>query len=135
MDTRTKCIIVMYCALYITAGLIFNKMTFELLQPSYISQRTITIDIDPSEIEIMENIDKKDQTCEIPAFVVIFIYDLIIILSTMLPKTTVDDCKKSYERVGRWSHITYLASLSVSSQCFVKKLKAIVLVYFNSYWP
>ena len=109
MDAKTKGLVVMYCAFYITSGLIFNKMTFDLFRPSYISQRTV-----------VEKIDKKHQICEIPVFVTIFMYDLMIILSTMLPKTTVHECKKIYERVGRLSHIAYLTSLSVSFQHFFK---------------
>ena len=111
MDAKTKGLVVMYCAFYITSGLIFNKMTFELFRPSYVSQHTITV---------VEKIDKKHQICEIPVFVTIFMYDLMIILSTMLPKTTVHECKKIYERVGRLSHIAYLTSLSVSFQHFFK---------------
>ena len=77
----------MYCAYYITSGLIFNKMTFELFRPSYISQRTITV---------VENFFKKHQICEIPVFVTIFIYDLM----TMLPKRTVHECKKKLRKGG-----------------------------------
>ena len=110
MDAKTKGLVVMYCAYYITSGLIFNKMTFELFRPSYISQRTITV---------VENFYKKHQICEIPVFVTIFIYDLM----TMLLKRTVHECKKSYERVGRLSHIAYLTLLSVSFQHFVKRQK------------
>ena len=105
MDAKTKGLVIMYCAYYITSGLIFNKMTFELFKPSYISQHTITVE---------EKNYKKHQICEIPVFVTIFIYDLMIILFTMLPRRTVHECKKSYERVGRLSHITYSTSLSVS---------------------
>ena len=32
MDAKTKGLVVMYCAYYITSGLIFNKMTFELFR-------------------------------------------------------------------------------------------------------
>ena len=38
---------------------------------------------------------------EIPAFVLIFIFDLMILLSTMVPKATNDECKRYWECIGR----------------------------------
>ena len=47
---------------------------------------------------------------EAPVFVLIFIFDLIIILSSMVPQATVDECKKYWEWMVR---LPFAASLLI----------------------
>ena len=66
---------------------------------------------------------------EIPAFVLIFIFDLIILLSAMVPKATDDECRRYWEWIeclGFVARFVFGASLAVSSKNVVnvQKLKA-----------
>ena len=113
-----------FCAFMITLGLLFNKFTCETLQPLIIS-KPINTNHDswespraPNElfvnlligslelylnfiIAIVKPIFLIIPKCEIPPLVSIFIFNLMIILSAMLPKITTDQCKKVGEMMER----------------------------------
>lgn len=66
---------------------------------------------------------------DIPAYVLILIFDLMILLSAMVPKATDDECKRYWEWIGRRNgSIRFVlgALLAVSSKNVVnvQKLKA-----------
>ena len=113
-----------FCAFMITLGLLFNKFTYEIIPPLITSQPTNTDDNSwkPPEspiyliaslyigilelylnfiIAIVKPIFLIIPKCEIPPLVSIFIFNLMIILSAMLPKITTDQCKKVGELMGR----------------------------------
>ena len=112
------------CAFLITMGLLFNKFTYEIIPALITSQPTNTDDNSwkPPEspiyliaslyigilelylnfiIAIVKPIFLIIPKCEIPPLVSIFIFNLMIILSAMLPKITTDQCKKVGELMGR----------------------------------
>ena len=113
-----------FCAFMITLGLLFNKFTYEIISPLTTSQPTNTNDNSwkPPEspieligrvyigvlelylnfiIAIVKPIYLIIPKCEIHPLVSIFIFNLMIILSAMLPKITTDQCKKVGEMMGR----------------------------------
>ena len=77
MDAKIKGLVVMYCAYYITSGLIFNKITFELFRR------------DPhifhnAQLQLGKIFIRNIKYVKSPfSLLGIFIYDLMIILSTM----------------------------------------------------
>ena len=100
-----------YCGLLITLGLKLNTISFNLFQPSNISQ---PIEIDHCKLERMEKIEKKNP--EMPAFEEILVLNLMIILWAILPKTIVDHWNEMEELFWFLRNIAILASLSVSSK-------------------
>ena len=132
MGAKTKCnllFVVMGCGLYITIGLIFNVFTIAAIPqeplklsspsiPTSISQRIQHTIVDIVE-EIVEEIDEKVPNLEKPTLalfpiILIFLSDLLIILSAMVPKMTFDECKKSFDGMKRWYDVAFLASYTVS---------------------
>ena len=74
--------------------------------------------------EIVEEIGENVPKCEIPVMVWIFLIDLLIILSAMVPKMTFDQCKTLFEGRKDWDDVAFLASVTVSVKRFynVKKI-------------
>ena len=130
----------LFCVFLITLGLAFNKLTYEIFQPTikneqmypfwnpwyYLPLRLYLELVFPFVflmksliiylnflIGIVENIDGTITKCEIPAYVVIFIFGLMIILSAMLPKMTMDKCKKIGKIIGH--HGQMLMEFSASA--------------------
>ena len=131
-----------FCAFLITLGLLFNKFTYETLQPLTISQPTNNNSWEPPKspihlyvnlligifrvsvgilelylnfvIAIVKPIYVIIPKCEIPSLVSIFVFNLMIILSAMLPKITTDQCKNVGEMMGRGLQKASFASPSVS---------------------
>ena len=138
MGEKSKCyllFIIMICALLITMGSIFNVLTIAAI-PSYIPQRmqdtNVKIVEEIGEIveeigefveEIVEEIREKVPKWEIPALVLIILFDLLIILAAMAPKLTFDQCKRFFEGMKRWNDVALLASATVSFIDFFKYSK------------
>ena len=120
MGASSKCnalFVIILCALYITVGLIINVVTIASI-PSCVSQR-----IQHTIVEIVEEIKEKNpkweksemlEMPEMPALVWIILFDLLIILSAMVPKMTFDQCKKLFEGMKNWYDVAFLASTTVS---------------------
>ena len=111
MGATSKCYVlsvVMCCALYITAGIMFNFVTIAAI-PSCISQR-----MRHTIAEVVEEIEEKVPKWEMPALVWMILSDLLIILSAMVPKMTFEQCKKTFEGMKRWHDVAFLASFTVS---------------------
>ena len=133
----------LFCVFLITLGLIFNKLTYEIFQPTitneqmypfwnpwyYLPLRLYLELVFPFVflmksliiylnflIGIVENIDGTITKCEIPAYVVIFMFGFMIILSAMLPKMTMDKCKKFGKIIGHHGQMLmeFSASAAVS---------------------
>ena len=91
------------CAINITAGLFHNASTVALFQP----------------FRHWDCINKyfegsNEGSTKVPAIVGILACDLLLILSAMLAKKTVDQSKKSVERRGRRTHIVFVTTTLVS---------------------
>ena len=111
MGATSKChalFVVMLFGLYITVGLIFNVVTIAAI-PSCVSQR-----MQHTIVEIVEEIKEKVPKWEMPGLVWMILFDLLIIISAMVPKMTFDQCKKSYEGMKHWCDVASLASFTVS---------------------
>ena len=120
MGATSKChalFVVMLCGLYITVGLIFNVVTIAAI-PSCVSQR-----MQHTIVEIVEEIKEKVPKWEMPALVWIIVFDLLIIISAMVPKMTFDQCKKLFEGMKHWYDIAFLASVTVSFYKFIQLFK------------
>ena len=100
--------VVMCCALYISVGLMFNVFTIATI-PSCISQR-----MEHTIVEIVEEIKEKVPKWEMPGLVWMILFDLLIIISAMVPKMTFDQCKKTFDGMKRWHDVAFLASFTVS---------------------
>ena len=107
--------VVMCSALYISVGLTFNFFTVAAI-PSCISQR-----MQHTIVEITEEI--KVPKWKMPALVSMILFDLLIILWSMIPKMTFDQCKETFEGMKRWHDVGFLASFTVSFQNFLKYSK------------
>lgn len=118
MGATSKChalFVIVLCALYITGGSISNVVTIAAI-PSRISQG-----VQHTIVEIVEEIKEKvpkwemPEMPEIPALVWIILFDLLIILSAMIPKMTFDQCKKLFEGfILGWYDVAFLVSVTVS---------------------
>ena len=111
MGATSKCYelsVLMCCALYITAGIMFNFVTIAAI-PSCISQR-----MRHTIVEVVEEIEEKVPKWEMPALVWMILSDLLIILAAMVPKMTFDQCKRFFEGMKRWNDVARLASATVS---------------------
>ena len=118
MGAKSKCyllFVIMICAVLITMGSICNVFTIAEI-PSCISQHMQhTIFEIVEEIgEIVEEIGEKVPKWETPALVWIIVFDLLIILSAMVPKMTFDQCKTLFEGMKLWDDVAFLASVTVS---------------------
>ena len=91
------------CAINIIIGLYNNAVTVALFQPF---RHWDCIN------EYFEGFDAG--STKVPAIVGILVCDLLLILSAMLPKKTVDQSKKSVERRGRRPHIAFVTTSLVS---------------------
>ena len=139
-DNDESCVLgFLFCVFLVSLGMVYNKLTYETFQSlPYTSQPNdnfwsppasifVTINIYPLYylmkilefylsllIAFVEKIDETITKCEIPALVVISIFDLMVILSVMLPKMTTDQCKKVGEMVGRRLHYHFYGLAMVS---------------------
>ena len=117
----------MICALLITMGFIFNAFTIAAIPlcKSPPMQHT-AIEIVQGIGAIVEEIGGKVPKCEIPVLVWVILFDLLIILSAMVPKMTFDQCKKNFEGMKRWDDVAFLASMTVSFKRIVSNVQKIV---------
>ena len=138
-DVKSGVLGFLFCVFLVSLGMVYNKLTYETFQSlPYTSQPNdnfwsppasifVTINIYPLYylmkilefylsllIAFVEKIDETITKCEIPALVVISIFDLMVILSVMLPKMTTDQCKKIGKITGRGLHNTFFALPTVS---------------------
>ena len=91
------------CAINITFGLFYNASTVALFQPFR----------DWDFVNAYFEGSYAGNT-KVPAIVGIIVCDLILIVSAMLPKKTIDQSKKSVERRGRRTHIAFATTSLVS---------------------
>ena len=84
-------------------------------------QHTIKVEIvEPIVVEIVEPIVEEIKE-KVPKWELlqmgsfwIFILDLVIILSAMIPKLTFDQFKQMFDGMKRWYDVAFLASFTVS---------------------
>ena len=123
MGAKSKCYLlffILFCALLITVGSIFNVFTLAVIPSCLPQHMQNTID------EIVEEIGENVPKCEIPALVWIFLIDLLIVISAMVPKMTFDQCKTLFEGRKDWDDVAFLASVTVSVKRFFSNVKKIV---------
>ena len=100
-----KCLAIIFCVFYITLGLVFNKFTWEIFQPS--SHPIITNYLNPQKI------DAKIIAC-ISALACPLTFSIYTLSACMIIGIL------NEKRIGLWGHIAALASLTVSFIYFVK---------------
>ena len=108
MEAKSRCpllIVVLLCALNITLGLFYNALTVGQLEASIQS----SCNCDGASVCVCIYIPT------VPAILVILICDFILILSAMIPKKTIDQCKMyEGEKMGRRLRIVFLTTCLVS---------------------
>ena len=138
-DNDESCVLgFLFCVFLVSLGMVYNKLTIETILPLPTSQLNnnfwspptsifVTIKLYPLYysmkilefylsllIAFVEEINETITKCEIPALVVISIFDLMVILSVMVPKMTTNQCKKVGEMVGRRLHYHFYGLAMVS---------------------
>ena len=111
MGAKSKCylfVVIMFCALIITVGSIFNVLT--IAETTSCIPKSMHDKID----EIVEEIGEKIPICEMPALVWIILFNLLIILSAKFPKMTFDRCKTTFGGRKDWDDVAFLSSVTVS---------------------
>ena len=94
-----KCLAIIFCVFYITLGLVLNKFTLEIFQPS--SHPTITNYLNPRKIDAKIIADLIGLACPFTfSIYTLSACTIIVILNE--------------KRIGLWGHIAALASLTVS---------------------
>ena len=96
MEAKPKCplwIAITLCAINLSIGLLYSAIAVDLLQGVSSSIPFFT---------------------KVPAIVVILIFDVLLILTAMVPTMTVDQFKKNEERMGRLPRIAFLTTSLVS---------------------
>ena len=100
-----KCLSIIFCVFHITLGMVFNKFTLEVFQPS--SHPIITNYLNPQKIDAKIIAGISALAC--PLTLSIYSLSACMIIGILNEK-----------RIGLWGHIAALASLTVSFIYFAK---------------